>query len=211
MSHASPASPGRLIVFEGLDGVGKSTQMQPLAQWLSARGKSVILTAEPGGTALGKQLEQLLKHGSGEAYAGRAEALLFLAARAEHVEQVLRPAIDAGQWVLCDRFTLSTLAYQGYGHGLDPVALADAEAYARHGLAPDRVYYFEASDATLAARREGRQADRIEARPSAYQARVRAGFEALAAAQPTLVRTIPAEDPPEVIQQALRQDLEPWL
>ncbi len=208
MTHPPP---GRLLVFEGLDGAGKSTQVTLLAEWLRAAGKLVLITAEPGGTALGRQLEQLLKHGLGEPLAPRTEALLFLAARAEHVDRVLRPALAAGQWVLCDRFSDSTLAYQGWGHGLDPDALAAADAYARDGLEPDRVFYFDVSDRTLTARRQGREADRIEARPDAYRDRVRAGFEALAARSPERIETIPAEGPPDAIQGLLRAALQAWL
>lgn len=203
-------SPGRLLIFEGLDGAGKSTQVQLLATWLRSHGQAVRLTAEPGGTSLGRQLEAILKHG-GQALSPRTEALLFLAARAEHVERVLRPALAAGEWVLCDRFSFSTLAYQGWGHGLDPAALAAADAYARDGLAPDRVFYFDVADATLDARRQGRAADQIEARSDAYRDRVRAGFEALAAQYPELVVTIPADGSAEGIQARLRESLAAWL
>jgi len=203
--------PGRLLIFEGLDGAGKSTQVQLLAGWLREHGQQVLITAEPGGTPLGKQLEQLLKHGRGEAPSARAEALLFFAARADHVDRVLRPALAAGTWVLCDRFSFSTLAYQGWGHGLDVDALAAADAYARDGLQPDRVFYFDVPDSVLDARRQGRPADRIEARPEAYRDRVRAGFEALVARSPELALTIPADGSPEAIQATLRASLEGWL
>jgi dTMP kinase len=185
---AEPSTrPGRFVVLEGIDGCGKSTQLQQLAAWLPgsgllAPGARVVLTREPGGTALGQALRQLLLHPpEGAAPLSTAELLLYAADRAQHVQQVIRPALAAGHWVLSDRFSGSTAAYQGYGRGLDLALIARLEAIATAGLRPDCTLWLELPLAESLRRRGGRAPDRIEAGGQAFLERVAAGFASLAA------------------------------
>ena len=178
---------GRFVVLEGIDGCGKTTQLQALRQWLPssglmAPGASLVLSREPGGTALGQALRELLLHPpQGVQPLPRAELLLYAADRAQHVEALLLPALEAGDWVLCDRFTGSTAAYQGYGRGL-PLALIDTlESLATGGLQADLTLWLDVSLAESRRRRGGRPADRIEAAGEVFQTRVADGFATLAA------------------------------
>ena len=178
---------GRFVVLEGIDGCGKTTQLQALRQWLPssglmAPGASLVVSREPGGTALGQALRELLLHPpQGVQPLPRAELLLYAADRAQHVEALLLPALQAGDWVLCDRFTGSTAAYQGYGRGL-PLALIDTlESLATGGLQADLTLWLDVSLAESRRRRGGRPADRIEAAGEVFQTRVAAGFATLAA------------------------------
>jgi dTMP kinase len=198
------AGPGRLIVFEGGEGTGKSTQAAILASLLGA-----VLTREPGGTAAGEHIRTLLLDPSLPAVVPRAETLLMLAARAQHVDQVLRPALDAGRDVVCDRFSASTIAYQGYGRGLDPGQLADLSRWAAAGLEPDLVILLRVPAQAAMARRATRLAaaaaaaagagagrttgggiDRIEGEAEAFFSRIDAGFDALAGADPDRWRVV---------------------
>lgn len=171
-------SSGGLIALEGMDGAGKSIQAARLAHALGAE-----LTREPGGTGLGEAVRRLVLHEADNPPGARAEALLMLAARAEHVERVVRPAIERGRWVVCDRFSASTLAYQGWGRGLDPAELARLDRFATGGLAPTLNVLLDVPGA-LAAERRSLSANRLDAEPDAFHSRVRAGFSALVAADP---------------------------
>jgi dTMP kinase len=178
---------GRFVVLEGIDGCGKTTQLQALRQWLPssgllAPGARLVVSREPGGTALGQALRELLLHPpQGVQPLPRAELLLYAADRAQHVEALLLPALQAGDWVLCDRFTGSTAAYQGFGRGL-PLALIDTlETLATGGLQADLTLWLDVSLAESRRRRGGRPADRIEAAGEVFQTRVAAGFATLAA------------------------------
>jgi len=185
MSDTNPPR-GRFIVLEGIDGCGKTTQIEALRQWLPISGLlppggRVIVSREPGGTALGKALRELLLHPLGEAATVPcAELLLYAADRAQHVETILRPALDAGDWVLCDRFTGSTAAYQGYGRGL-PLALIDTlESLATGALQADLTLWLDVSLAESCRRSSDQLADRIEGQGVAFLGRVSDGFERLA-------------------------------
>jgi dTMP kinase len=177
---------GRFIVLEGIDGCGKTTQIEALRQWLPTSGllppgARVIVSREPGGTALGQVLRELLLHPPGKAApVPCAELLLYAADRAQHVETVLRPALDAGDWVLCDRFTGSTAAYQGYGRGW-PVAILDTlETLTTGTLQADLTLWLDVSLAESCRRRGERLADRLEGEGVAFLGRVADGFLELA-------------------------------
>ena len=159
-----------------------------------AASLGAVLTREPGGTAAGEHIRALLLDPSLPAVVGRAETLLMLAARAQHVDEVIRPALAAGRDVVCDRFSGSTIAYQGYGRGLDPAELASLSSWAAGGLEPDLVLLLRVDAPTARARAGGRDGgagrDRIEAEPAAFFDRIDAGFLALAAADPRRWRVI---------------------
>ena len=177
---------GRFVVLEGIDGSGKTTQLEALAAWLPTsgllpEGATVLCSREPGGTALGQALRQLLLHPpDGTAPCPSAELLLYAADRAQHVETVIRPALTAGEWVLSDRFTGSTAAYQGDGRGLPSLRIAELERIATGGLAPDLTLWLDLPLAESLRRRGHRPADRIEASGEAFLARVAEGFARLA-------------------------------
>ena len=178
---------GKFIAFEGGEGAGKSTQARLLALALAERGISCVVTREPGGTPGAEAIRALLLGTAGEGWHPRAEALLFAAARSDHVERLIVPALDAGQWVICDRFVDSSRAYQGGAGGLSDAEVMALHAVGSQGLLPDLTLLIKVSGATAAARasaRDGAAADRIGGRDAAYHARVAQGFAALAAAQP---------------------------
>ena len=175
---------GRLLALEGIDGCGKSTQAKAVAAALGAR-----LTHEPGATPLGALLRQVLLTPDTPPPAPRAEALLMAADRAEHVAEVIEPALAAGDWVVTDRYSGSTIAYQGYGRGLDPAGLADLVAWATAGVTADLSVLVDVPVDVAAARlaqgtRQRRGADRMERLGPEFAARVREGFVAQAAADP---------------------------
>jgi dTMP kinase len=170
---------GRFITVEGIDGAGKSTQLDALADWLRGQGRDLLVTREPGGTAAGEAIRELVLH---RPMGGPAETLLMFAARAEHVERVIGPALAAGQWVLCDRFTDATYAYQCGGRGLPPAAVATLEQWVHPHLQPDLTVLFDvrpeiAAARLAAARRSDRtEADRFEAERVEFFGRVRAVY-----------------------------------
>jgi dTMP kinase len=186
MTTPTPAR-GRFIVLEGIDGSGKTTQLEALREWLPTSGllppgARVIVSREPGGTALGQALRELLLHPpDGAAPVPRAELLLYAADRAQHVETVLRPAFDAGHWVLCDRYTGSTAAYQGYGRGLSLALIDTLESLATGGLQADLTLWLDVPLIESCWRRREQLADRLEGEGVAFLARVSDGFERLAA------------------------------
>ena len=165
---------GRFVTFEGIDGAGKSSHVEPLAETLRGRGHNVVCTREPGGTALAERLRELVLH---EPMGGEAETLLVFAARRDHIERVIEPALARGDTVLCDRFTDATFAYQGFGRGQRLDVLGTLEAWVQGGLQPDLTLWFDI-DPRIAARRraEARAADRFEALDLAFFERVRAGY-----------------------------------
>ena len=166
-----PARRGLFIAFEGGDGAGKSTQLTLLARALSAAGRRVVVTRQPGGTPLGAQLRDLVLHGG--QVSPRAETLLFAADRAEHVARVVRPALERGEIVVTDRYVDSSIAYQGAGRDLGPTRCAALLPWATDGLVPDLTVLLDMPGAAAAVRRG---ADRIEAEPRAFHERVRRGF-----------------------------------
>ena len=204
---------GRFLVLEGIDGCGKTTQIQHLRQWLPSSGlmpagAELVVTREPGGTELGRALRELLLHPPGAAApCSTAELLLYAADRAQHVQEHIRPALEAGHWVLSDRFSGSTAAYQGYGRGLSLQLIEQLSLIACRGLQPDLTLLLDVPLAESLRRRGHRPADRIEASGEAFLARVCAGFAALAA-QPGWQRldgTQPADQVSAALQAAITQ------
>ena len=171
---AAPANTGVFVTFEGGDGAGKSTQIRFLARLLEDAGREVVRLREPGGTAVGEALRAVVLDPAHEAMSDRAELLIYEAARAQIVDEVIRPALGRGAVVLCDRFYDSTVAYQGCGRGLDGAFIDAANRFACDGVVPGR--------------REG--ADRLELAGDAFHSRVAVGFEQIAEADPARVRTV---------------------
>jgi dTMP kinase len=177
---------GRFIVLDGIDGCGKSTQIRHLAQWLPVSGlmpstAGLICTREPGGTPLGQSIRDLLLHTEADQVPSvTAELLLYAADRAQHVDTVIRPALQRGDWVLSDRFAGSTLAYQGYGRGLDHQLITRLESIATTGLVPDLTACLMVPVEVSLQRRHGEKEDRIEAEGRAFLHRVADGFAVLA-------------------------------
>ena len=189
---------GKFITFEGPEGGGKSTHVQELAKQLRAEGRTVLVTREPGGTPLAEKIRSLLRDELDDPPVTRSEVLLFLAARAQVVSQVIRPALARGEWVLCDRFADSTFAYQGYGRGIDVGLLKNFNDFATEGLMPDLTILLdvplEVSRARLAERQAATatSADRIEQAGTMFHRRLREGFLELARAEPNRFVTIDA-------------------
>jgi len=195
---------GRLVALEGIDGCGKSTQARMLAERLGvASTLEPVATFEPGATPLGASLRSLLLGRDGAPVAPRAEALLMAADRAQHVADVIAPALAAGRWVVTDRYSASTLAYQGFGRGLDLAELEELVGWATGGLRPDLTVLFDLPVEVAAARRRGDGDDRMEAEGLAFQQRVADGFQSLAAGgtEPWLV--VDATEPVEMIAAAV--------
>ncbi len=180
--NPSKAGRGRFITLEGIDGAGKSSHLPAMHEWLLARGVDVVLSREPGGTPLAETLRELVLHQPMDAL---TEALLVFAARRDHVQQVIAPALARGAWVLCDRFTDASFAYQGGGRGFDGNLLKTLETWVQKGppeVQPDLTLWFDAPAALAAARRAAvRAPDRFEAQDEAFFERVRAGYAARAA------------------------------
>lgn len=165
---------GRFITLEGIDGAGKSTHLDALADWLRAHGQAVMLTREPGGSALAEQLRELVLH---ETMDVLTETLLIFAARRDHLKQHIEPALSGGVTVLCDRFTDATFAYQGAGRGFDLAVLAQLESWVQQGRQPDLTLWFDLPASTAAARRATvRAPDRFESQDEAFFNRVRQGY-----------------------------------
>jgi dTMP kinase len=173
---------GRFITFEGIDGAGKSTHIVALAQRLRGRGAEVVCTREPGGTELAEKLRELVLHAPMDAL---TEALLVFAARRDHVQQLVAPALERGATVVCDRFTDATFAYQGGGRGFDAQVLAQLEHWVHGALQPQLTFWLDLPAAEAARRRAAaRAADRFESEDVAFFDRVRAGYAARMVADP---------------------------
>ena len=197
------------ISLDGIDGTGKTTQLYRLAQWLRDQQVPVITCTDPGSTALGRELRELLLRRSDLKLVPAAEALLFMAARAQLVAEVIRPALSSGQCVLCDRFLLANVVYQGHGGGLDPEELWRIGRWSASGVEPDLTLVLDLEDISLAARRKGyfSQSDRFEQRDEEYQRQLRDGFRLEVQRQPQRICLVSADEEVEVVQQRLRQHL----
>ena len=193
---------GRFITLEGGEGAGKSTQARMLAEALRAGGRDVVVTREPGGTQGAEAIRALLLSTEGEGWGARAEALLFAAARADHVERLIRPAIERGAWVICDRFLDSSRAYQGGGSGLSDQDIRALHAIGSSGFLPDRTIFLALDAAEATARlalRDSGVTDRIGGRDATFHARVDAAFRSFAAAEPARFVEIDAAGTPEQV------------
>jgi len=197
---------GKFITFEGPEGSGKSTQIRLLAAALEAQGIAALCTREPGGTATGEAIRNILQHDAvDESLGERTELLLFTASRAQLMAQSILPALGRGDWVLCDRFIDSTMAYQGFGRGMDIETLDRINEYAIHGRKPDLTVLLdleiERGFERLAARYAGGAgaADRFEREARAFHQRVRDGYHQLAAREPLRFRVVDADRPVEAV------------
>ena len=198
------------LTLEGGDAAGKTTQAIALERWLTERGRTVVRTREPGGTALGAEIRALLLHGG--QVAPRAEALLYAADRAHHVATVVRPALDRGDVVVQDRYLDSSVAYQGAGRVLDPGEVRGLSTWATEGLLPDITILLDLDPAVARSRRGGRAAeDRLEAEEDDFHERVRAAFLALAAAAPDRFVVVDAGLDPDDVAARIRAAVEPLL
>ena len=195
------------ITFEGPDGSGKTTQITRLVDHLTAQGHSVLRLREPGGTRIGEQIREVLHSRANEEMNPHAEVLLYSAARAQIVAEVIRPALEAGQVVVCDRFFDSTFAYQGYGHGLDFEALQAITEFATGGLRPDLTIYIDLDpEAGLRRRQDDHDAEwnRLDALGLAFHRRVYEGYQALMRDEPERWARVNGEQPVEAIQAEIR-------
>ena len=193
-------SRGRFIALEGGEGAGKSTQARLLTDALRAKGLEVVTTREPGGTPGAEAIRALLLGLDGEGWHARAEALLFAAARSDHVERLILPATERGAWVICDRFVDSSRAYQGGGGGLSDAEVMDLHRIGSKGLLPDLTLLIEVSPAIAAKRlaiRDGDTPDRIGGRPAEFHARVAAAFDRFASDEPGRFARIDGDGSPE--------------
>ncbi len=189
---------GRFITLEGGEGVGKSTQMQRIADALRAAGKAVVTTREPGGTPGAEAIRALLMTGDDDRWNAQTEALLFAAARADHVAKLILPALERGEWVLCDRFLDSTRAYQGGAGGVSDSDILDLHHFGSGGLLPDRTLLFDLAVTDSAHRsslRDNGKADRMGLKGNDYYHKVFDRFNAMAAAEPDRFRVIDASQP----------------
>lgn len=205
---------GRFISLEGGEGVGKSTQSRALAEALRARGIDVVETREPGGSTGAEAIRKLLLEGGADRWGARAEALLFAAARADHVDKTILPAVEAGKWVICDRFLDSSIAYQGGADGLGADAIRALHEVGSAGLLPDRTLLLTLPEETAMAREAARDAgrpDRFGARDPEYHRRVTGTFRALAEADPARWRIIEAKGAPAQVTEALVAALDDLL
>ena len=202
---AAPAS--RFIVFEGIDGAGKSSQVEPLIAWLRGLGRAVTTCRDPGATAAGDAIRAILLDRHDLQLAPTSEMLLYMAARAQLVAEVIQPSLARGEWVVSDRYLLANIVYQGHAGGLDPDTIRQVGAVATGGLEPDLVLLFDV-DLETAARRLARPRDKLENRGDEYRGRLRAGYLAEAARRPDRIAVVDATGDLATVQANVRAALE---
>jgi len=201
---------GVFISLEGCEGCGKSTQAELLRSWLEGVGKGVVMTREPGGTPTGEMIRDLLQHhASGEDISPPAEVLLFAASRAQHVAHVIRPALERGDWVICDRFVDSSLAYQAGGRGIGVEKVLAVNEYALDGCWPDCTLWFDLPVETALSRVAGRgeRPDRFESEHASFHDRVREAYRGLAERFPERIVRVEAEGDVETVAGTVREAL----
>ncbi len=197
---------GLFITFEGADGCGKTTQMNLLAEYLKKQGYDVVLTREPGAKGLGEKVREILLNYDGKV-SDRCESFLFLADRAQNIDIVVNPAVLEGKIVLCDRHTDSTIAYQGYGRGLDLRRIKELNAIATNGRIPDLTFVFDI-DTETSMKRVGKEKDRMESAGIEFHNRVRKGYLEIAKQEPDRIRVIDATKSIEEIQKEVIEILQ---
>ncbi len=209
---------GLFITFEGIEGSGKSSQVALLADYLTAQGRQVAATREPGGTPIGDQVRAILLDPKNRALDPKAELLLYAASRAQHIREVIAPSLKAGTVVLCDRFADATIAYQGYGRGLDLAMISALDRIVTSGIQPDLTLLLDIEASAGLARARGRNHSRglenearFENEEIAFHERVRKGYLALARQQPARVRVVDASQPLEEVQKNIRKIVEEIL
>jgi len=204
---------GKLIVFEGVEGCGKTTQMQLCFQWLESLNISVLLTREPGGTELGKDLRALLLEKSLSKPVGEVtELLLYAADRAQHIEEELKPNLDTGKFILCDRYTDSTIAYQGYGRGLDMSLINNLNQIATGGLKSDITIWLDVDVEVGLSRKRGQtKLDRIEQETMDFHRRVQQGYTELAVSNPSRIVKIDGNYNQDIVQKNIQEILQKRL
>ena len=203
---------GKFITVEGTEGVGKTTNIQRIAEWLDERGIAYISTREPGGTALGEKIRDLLLDKDNTAMAASAELLLMFAARAQHLEEKIIPALAAGTWVLCDRFTDATYAYQGFGRGLNLEHIERLEALVQGDLHPDFTLILDIDPELGMSRVRARgELDRFESEALEFFDRVRAGYRERANDNPSRYCLVDASSPLAVVQEHIVEALNAFV
>lgn len=206
--------PGKFITFEGGEGVGKSTQIDVACAEIARAGFKVVKTREPGGTSRADRIRELLLTPQAEAMPSTSELLLMFAARAMHIENVVRPALAAGQWVVCDRFTDSTYAYQGYGRGVSREMIAKLEVFVQQDLRPDLTLLLDAPVDVAMGRVRTRNldnGDRIEREQREFFERVRAGYLEIARKSPDRVAVIDARESIETVSAHIRERIRRYI
>jgi dTMP kinase len=203
---------GRFITLEGTEGVGKSTNLEFVTSWLRSAGFDVVVTREPGGTDLGERIRSwVLDADHGGPLSPEVEALLMFAARAHHLDRVIRPALDTGRWVVCDRFTDATFAYQGAARGADPELLEALRAKVQRGLEPDLTLLLDAPLDVAFGRIGRRTLDHFERENREFFERVRQGYLDLAARHSGRIRVVDASRPLEDVRRALERELRAFV
>ena len=207
MTPFPPSPMARFIVLEGIDGAGKSSQVEPLVAWLRGCGRAVTTCRDPGATAAGDAIRSILLDRHDLQLAPTAEMLLYMAARAQLVSEVIRPSLARGEWVVSDRYLLANVVYQGHAGGLDPDTIWQVGAVATGGLEPDLVLLLDV-DLDTAARRLARPLDKLENRGDEYRGRLRAGYLAESARRPDRIAVVDATGDPDTVQENLRVAIE---
>ena len=200
---------GLFITFEGADGCGKSTQMKLLKEYLLEKGYEIVETREPGGKGLGERIREILLNYDGEV-SDRCESFLFLADRAQNIDVIVKPAIEQGKIVLCDRHTDSSVAYQGYGRGLDIDEINRLNTLSTGGLKPDLTYVFDV-DIETSMQRVGSEKDRMESAGTEFFNKVRQGYLELAKQEPERIRVIDSKNSVEKVFEDVLKEIQPLL
>ncbi len=201
---------GKFITFEGAEGSGKSTQAKMVYQYLRRKKKPVLFVFEPGGVKISQAVRHILLDVKNKAMNKECETLLYMAARAQLVEEVIKPALDKGKIVLCDRFLDSTVVYQGYGYGVDIRFIKELGRFVTHGISPDQTFLFDI-EVKKGLSRKGKIKDRIELRSVAYHNRVRRGYLTLAQKEPRRIQVIKVDRTKEEIFAVVRRSIDKLL